>query len=387
MGVYLMRDSKAEPSIFIQFAGQGVKYMDALRGIYTMYPDIRPFINAAISEIKRQASGYDDSCTKFFEKGLDVDQWILAPEKTPDLSYLLSSPVSHPLVYLTQIAGYLSMVLEGMDQTKLLANTHSATGFSTGIVTAILVSLGLPFDSLCREAIKVQAMFFWQGVRCQESMLMFGVNPKLSAERYDSTEGSPSCMASITNFPRSRLDEAISLFSDRGAVYPAYELLPGWWIVAGLPDTLEVFNLFIKEKYRAHKSVWRFIPSTIGAHSPFLARAYAASSEAARALGIAFSGRDMKIPVWSNDAGEDVRNADNIIEEVMQAYLLHPSYFRKQIKPVLPPTQIRYVLDFGPGTGVASLTENFCAHAGVKVIRCTIPLGRKRLFKEVLPGL
>ena len=381
-----MNVSEDGPSLFIQFAGQGVKYMEDLRRLYTMYPDIRPFMAAAISEIKNQASVYDDSRTGFFEKGLDVDQWIAHPEKTPDLTYLLSSPLSHPLIFLTQISSYLSMVLEGMDQDTLLANTHSATGFSTGIVAAVLVSLGLPYEDFCREAIKVQAMFFWQGVRCQESMLKFGVNPRLSADRYDSAEGSPSCMASITNLPRSRLDEAIASFSDRGTVYPAYELFPGRWIVAGLPDDLEAFNRMIKEKYQTG-TTWRYIPSTIGAHSPFLAHAYETSPRDASVLGLSFSGRDMKIPVWSNDTGEDLRSFDNIIDEVMRAYFLHPAYFRKQIKPVLPPTRIRYVLDFGPGTGVATLTENHSARSGVQVIRCTIPLGRKKLFEEVLPGL
>jgi malonyl CoA-acyl carrier protein transacylase len=382
-----MKDSDAGPSLFIQFAGQGVKYMDDLRRIYTSTPGIRPFMMEAVDEIKRQASAYDDSRTGFFEKGLDVDQWIISPEKTPDLAYLLSSTLSHPLIYLTQISGYLSLVLGGMDQERLLANTHSATGFSTGIVAAILVSMGLPYDDFIREALKVQAMFFWQGIRCQESMLTFGVNPKLSADLLDSAEGSPSCMASVTNLPRSRLDEAISLFSEQGTVYPAYELFPGRWIIAGLPDDLMVFNGFLKERYAAQNVAWRFIPSTIGAHSPFLAHAFDTSPRDAKALGISFSGQDMKIPVWSNDTGEDLRNLDPIIDEVMRAYFLHPAYFRRQIKPVLPPTGIRYVLDFGPGTGVATLTENHSARSGVQVVRCTIPLGRKILFDEVLPGM
>lgn len=374
-----------EPTIFIQFAGQGVKYMEELRRLYSMYPDVRPFIMDAVSEIKKQAETYDDSRTCFFTGGLDVDQWITCPEKTPDLAYLLSSPLSHPLIFLTQITGYLSLRKEGMDQDRILAHTHSATGFSTGIVAAILVSLGLPYDALCREALKVQAMFFWQGIRCQESMLHFGVNPRLSAELYDSAEGSPSCMASINNLTRSKLEDAISLFSNNGKVYPAYELLPGRWIVSGLTHDLKEFNLFLKKYAKA--ATWRYLPSTIGAHSPFLAYAFETSPKDAARLDLSFSGKDMKIPVWSNDAGTDLRLADNILNEVMRAYFLYPAAWRKQITPILPPTRIRYVLDFGPGTGVATLTENHSARSGVQVIRCTIPLGRKKLFEEVLPGL
>jgi fatty acid synthase subunit beta len=216
-----------DPSIFIQFAGQGVKYMEDLRRLYTQYPEVRPFIHDAVSELNRQLEHYDDSRTRFFIHGLDADKWIQTPETTPGLSYLLSSPLSHPFIYLTQITGYLSVLKEGLDQEKLLAHTHSATGFSTGIVAAVLVSMGLSYDSLCRMALKVLAMFFWQGVRCQESMLRFGVNPFLSEDLYDSPEGSPSCMASISNLVRSKLDSAISSVSDNGNIYPAYELFPG----------------------------------------------------------------------------------------------------------------------------------------------------------------
>jgi|GEM_PF-2423356 len=382
-----MKESETGPALFIQFAGQGVKYMDELRRIYTSTPGIQPFIMAAVDEIRRQAERYDDSATGFFAQGLDVDRWILHPETTPDNGYLLSSPLSHPLIFLTQISGYLSLVLDGMDQDLLLANTHSATGFSTGIVAAVLVSQGLPFDDFVEKALKVQAMFVWQGIRCQESMLSFGTNPRLEPELLETAEGCPSCMASVSGLPRSALDEAMSLFSKTGTVYPAYELFPGRWIVAGLPDDLSAFNRLIKDRHPSNSVTWRYIPSTIGAHSPFLAHAFATSPEDARNLGLSFSGKEMKIPVWSNDTGEDLRRLDPVLDEIMRAYFLHPAFFRRQIKPVLPPTRIRYVLDFGPGTGVATLTENHSARSGVQVIRCAIPLGRKILFEEVIPRL
>lgn len=379
-----MNDTGETP-IFIQFAGQGVKYMDDLRRMHATCPGIRPFIQDAIAEIKTQAALYDDARTGFFDRGLDVDHWIASPEATPDLGYLLSSPLSHPLIFLTQISSYLSLLADGVDQDRLLARTHSATGFSTGIVAAILVSMGLDMADVCRLALKVQAMFFWQGVRCQESMLGYGVNPRLDGSLYDSVEGSPSCMASISHLMRGKLDQAIAAFSDKGSIYPAYELFPGRWIVSGLPEHLAAFNQELK--IREPQAVWRYIPSSIGAHSPFLAHAYDASPRDARRLGLSFEGRDMKIPVWANDTGEDLRGLDDILDQVMRAYFLCPAMWRKQISPILPPAKIRYVLDFGPGTGVASLSENHCANTGVQVIRCAIPLGRKKLIDEVGPQL
>lgn len=374
-----------EKSLFIQFAGQGVKYMDDLRRIYQTTPGIRPFIHEALDTLTAQASVYDDSRTGFFAKGLDVMTWINAPETTPDLGYLLSSPLSHPLIYLTQISSYMSFLLEGVNKDTLIERTHSVTGFSTGIVAAILVSMGLSYDELCAWALKVMAMFVWQGIRCQEAMATHGVNPQLVPERINSAQGSPSCMASITNLTRARLDDAISSCAGEARIYPAYELFPGRWIVSGLTHDLEVFRDYLAG--HENQAEWRYIPSTIGAHSPLLAHAFETSPKDAERLGLAFRGEDMVVPVLSNDAGTDIRDSDEILSDVMRAYFLHPAHWRKQISPVLPKTTVRYVLDFGPGTGVASLTENHCARSGIQVIRCSIALGRKKFLDELMPDL
>ncbi len=192
-------------------------------------------------------------------------------------------------------------------------------------------------------------------------------------------------MAGINNITRDLLDEDIEAFSEYGVVHPAYELVPERWIVSGLPENLIAFSRFIKE--RRKEAEWRFTPSTIAAHCPFLNYALKTSPLDAERIGLEFRGEDLKIPVWSNDTGEDLRNSENIILDVMRAYFTRPAIWRSQIAPLLSSADIKYVLDFGPGPGVASLTENNTTESGLQVIRCTVPLGRRRLFEEVLPSL
>ncbi len=373
-------------TLFVQFAGQGVKYMDELRQLYARYAHIRPFIHEAIAEIKKQASLYDDADTNFFKWGLDVDRWIEHPEQTPELGYLLSSTISHPLIYLTQISNYISFVQDSVDQEKLLRHTHSTTGFSTGVVASLLFSLGLPMDELFNVALKVQAMFFWQGVRCQESMLEYGSKLELDMSLYKSEEGSPSCMATVTNVLRRQLDELIAAFSEKnGKVYLAYELYPGRYTVSGLPEDLAEFGKFLKD----HKdsASLRFVPSTIGAHSPFLSYALEKSPADIQRIGLEFRTQDLKIPVWSNNMGTDLRESDNIMQDVITSYFVLPGTWRKQILPLVPPSNINYVLDFGPGSGVASLTWKHISNTNIQVINCSMPIGRKMFFDEVLPIL
>ena len=373
-----------KPRIFIQFAGQGMKYMDELRRLYKMSPAIQPFVREAASVIQREFSSYDDSKTGFFNHGLDVMRWIEYPEETPDLAYLLSSPLSHPLIYLCQITTYLSVLEEGLDPDWLLAHTHSTTGFSTGIVAAVLVSMGLQLSEFREMALKVQAMFFWQGVRCQQSISQFGIRPELNAAQLDIGDGSPSCMASINNINRQQLDELSREFLEYGVVHPAYELLTDRWIVSGLPENLISFSRFIREKNSDFS--WKFIPSTIAAHCPFLKYALLTSPQDAKRIGLILTGSRLKIPVWSNDAGTDLAGSTDIVQDVMRAYFTRPAYWRKQIAPLIEANGITHVLDFGPGAGVASLTESHLGGTETQVIRCTIPLGRKKLFTEILPA-
>lgn len=373
------------PRIFIQFAGQGMKYMDELRRLYRMNPDIQPFIHDAAAVIQRELALYDDAETGFFSQGIDVIRWIESPEQTPDAAYLLSSPLSHPLIYLCQIATYISVIQEGLDPKWLMAHTHSATGFSTGILAAVLAGMGLPLPALKEMALKVQAMFFWQGVRCQQSMARFGIRLDLDPARLDIGDGSPGCMASINNINRQQLDEFNRDFADYGIVHPAYELLPDRWIVAGLPENLIAFSHFIRA--RDPEIGWKFIPSTIAAHCPFLDYALETSPIDARRIGLSLTGSQLKIPVWSNDTGADLGNSTDIVQDVMQAYFIHPAFWQKQIAPLTGLNGITHVLDFGPGAGVASLTESHLTGMQTQVIRCTIPLGRRKLFDEILPVL
>ncbi|MFC1924567.1 hypothetical protein ACFLXA_04315 [Chloroflexota bacterium] len=374
-----------KPIIFVQFAGQGAKYIDELRQLYSTCPAIRPFIQDAIAEIKKQASCYDDTQTAFFPHGLEVDRWLEDKSETPDSGYLLSSPLSHPLIYLCQISNYISILHDGLDQEKLLLNTHSMTGFSTGVVAAILCSMGLPLDELQKLAIKVLSMFFWQGIRTQQCILKLGIRPKLVPGQFNSTEETPSCMANISGLTRDRLEELINSFSSYGIVYPAYELLPDRWVVSGMPDVLVEFNKFLYE--RIDGVGWKYNLSTIAAHSPFLSDALESTPLDVEQLDFDFNTEEMKVPVWSNDTGTDLRISKDVLYDVMQAYFIRPGVWRKQIAPLFPPTCITHVLDFGPGSGMASLTQSHIKESGIQVIRCALPNGRKKLFEEVLPAL
>ena len=370
-----------EKLFYLQFAGQGMKYIDELRKLHNGYRSLRPFIHEAVAALRSQLLECDDGREGYFSKGLDVDRWIEEPETTPDFAYLLSSPVSHCLIYLTQISHYLALLEEGIEHRELQKLVHSVSGFSTGIMASVLTALDLSKNDLWKRAIDMQKMFFWQGLRCQESMDKLAVRLELDEELHNTAEGSPSCMASVAKIPCSKLEAALSDFEEKSSVYLAYKLTPLRSIVSGRPEALRGFRDLLLS--REPKAQWRYVPSTIAAHSPFLAHAFETTPEDARRVGLSLSGEEMVRPVLASNGKGDLRESEDIVSDIMHAYFLETGHWRAQIEPLFKEEGITEVLDFGPGSGVAGLSEMMLARKGTKVRRCSIAFERKMLVQEL----
>jgi malonyl CoA-acyl carrier protein transacylase len=376
-----MGDSASEPRFFLQFAGQGMKYMEEMRRIWTSSPAVQPFIEQAVAAVQHQAAHYDDSVTQFHTHGFDVLRWINEPASTPPWDYLLYSPVSHPLIYVCQVANYLALLEDGVDRRWLQAHTVGTTGFSTGIVAALVSSLDLPKPQLWDKAVRVAAMFFWQGIRSQDAMRQRGVHPRLDAALHESERGCPSAMARLTGVTRSRIDALLTAWGNEGRLHVAYVLNPTACIVSGSPEHLEQFSVTVAQA--EPELTWRYVNSTIAAHSPYMQFVYDTVPGDAAALGLTFDRSELAVPVTSNRTGADLRESDDIIRAFLQGYALDTGYWGKQLGPCFSGQGATHVLDFGPGTGMASLSETYVARRGIEVIRLALPLGRMQLRKVI----
>jgi fatty acid synthase subunit beta len=373
------------PRLLLQFPGQGTKYLDELRRTYATAPSVRPFVDEAIAAIGAQAALYDDSGTGFFRQGLEVARWMEHPDRAPDFGYLLSSPLSYPLIYLCQMANYLALFQDGLEPRTLLRHTHCATGFSTGIVAAALSSMDLSLDQLQRRALRVQALFFWAGIRVQECTLKRGVRPELR-ELLDETDlGSPSCMARIDGPSRHHLEEKLRESSGDGLVSVGYVLAPARCVIAGMPADLAAFHEFLAAGREPF--TWRYILSTTPAHSPYHEDALEPTLADARRLGLDLDAREMKVPVLSVTEGKDLRESADLLRALLRGYLVDLGFWRRQIAPLFGGHGITDVLDLGPGTGIAGLTASHLGKAKVRVIRCAVPVGRDTFLRELQPAL
>ncbi len=96
-----------EAAIYTVFGGQGniEEYFDELREVYTTYPS---FVEGLVSSSAEhlQTLARDSRADKMYSKGLDVMKWLHDRDTQPDTDYLVSAPVSLPLIGLVQLAHY-----------------------------------------------------------------------------------------------------------------------------------------------------------------------------------------------------------------------------------------------------------------------------------------
>src|SRR5690606_19004784 len=90
--------------IYTIFGGQGniEEYFEELREIHNVYPTFVGELITTSADLLQTLSRHPNA-EKLYPKGLDALAWLQNPDATPDVDYLISAPVSFPLIGLLQL--------------------------------------------------------------------------------------------------------------------------------------------------------------------------------------------------------------------------------------------------------------------------------------------
>lgn len=154
------------------FGGQGNTddYFEELRDLYQTYHvlvgDLIKFSAETLSELIRTTL----EAEKVFTQGLNILEWLENPSNTPDKDYLLSIPISCPLIGVIQLAHYVvTAKLLGFTPGELRSYLKGATGHSQGLVTAVAIAETDSWESFFVSVRKAITVLFFIGVRCYEA--------------------------------------------------------------------------------------------------------------------------------------------------------------------------------------------------------------------------
>ncbi|KJZ78054.1 Fatty acid synthase subunit beta [Hirsutella minnesotensis 3608] len=382
----LRASDEGSAKIYTIFGGQGniEEYFEELREVFQTYPSfVGELITSAAEQL--QTLSNHPSAEKMFPKGLDIMNWLQHADSTPDVDYLISAPVSFPLIGLVQMAHYeVTCKVLGIDPGQFRERISGTTGHSQGIVMAAATSAAGSWDSWREIVGSTLAILFWIGTRSQQAFPTTSMTPTMLRESMDNGEGAPTPMLSIRDLSQQEVQKHINATNhylpENRHISISLINSPRNLVVTGPPTSLYGLNSQLRKvkaptgleqtriphTERKVRFVNRFLPITAPFHSQYLAEATSMIDEDLKDVSIDSS--SLGIAVFDTNTGKDLRTEvkGNVVPALVRLITRDPVNWEKAT--VFP--SATHILDFGPGgvSGLGNLTSRNKEGTGVRVI-------------------
>lgn len=380
-------NSQNNPEIVAIFGGQGNTddYFEELRELYQTYhvitADLIKFAADTLNELIKSTS----DAGKVFTQGFNVIEWLRHPSRTPDTDYLLSIPISCPLIGVIQLAHYaITARLLGFTPGELRSHLKGATGHSQGLATAVAIAEADSWDSFYVSMKKAISVLFFIGVRCHLAYPNTSLPPSIVEDSVENNEGVPSPMLTISNLTQKQVqtfvDETNSHLPQEKHIVISLVNGARNLVVSGPPQSLYGLNLALrKEKapsgldqsripYSERKLKFsnRFLPVASPFHSHLLIPATKFIIQDLQNEKVEFNETDLKIPVYDTFDGKNLKDhKSSIAERIVDCIIRLPVNWELTTR-----FSATHILDFGPGgvSGLGVLTHRNKDGTGVRVI-------------------
>lgn len=376
---------EGQASLYAIFGGQGniEEYFEELREIYNTYSSFLEQLVQRSAELLQSLSR-DARIEKLYPKGLDVLRWLHNRDTQPDTDYLVSAPVSLPLIGLVQLAHYtVTCRMLGLDPGEVRERLSGTTGHSQGIVTAAAIAAADSWESFEKATKDALTILFWIGCRSQQAYPRTSLAPNTLQDSVENGEGSPTPMLSVRDLPKAALQEHVNatnhhLPKERQIAISLTNSARNF-VVTGPPISLYGLNVRLRKVKaptgldqtripftdRKVRFVNRFLPITAPFHSIYLTDAYNQLQEDLKGLQI--SSKGLGVPVFDTATGEDIRgDSGNIVPALTRMITQDPVNWEKATE--FP--NATHIVDFGPGgiSGLGVLTNRNKDGTGVRVL-------------------
>lgn len=385
-------------SVYTVFGGQGndEKYFNELREVFTTYrPLVEDLIISAAQILQQKAA--DSRFSENYSLGMDLLQWLKNHSTQPNDSYLISAPVSFPLIALLQLAHYqIVCKLLGCDPRDMHSMWSGASGHSQGIVVSVIVSISTDWATFHARALEGLEILQSIGARSQEHFAMASLPPSIIENAEAHGEGSPTPMLSVRDLTREEIDPLIYQTNKHLPLTARIGISivngPQNFVITGLPLSLHGFNSQIRMikalpgvsqdrvpfSQRRPTVSNRFLPISAPFHSLYLSEVAGAVDADVR--GITITGTDLCIPVFATDDGRDLtlEGHANLVPALVRMITESPQEWT--VATQFP--NATHVVDFGPGgaSGAGSLINHNKRGTGVKIILASILGGVNSTF-------
>lgn len=376
-------------TLYAVFGGQGniEEYFVELRDLYSTYrPILEDFLTRNAQTLS--ALSRDERTGKVYAKGLDVMKWLHAEESSPDTEYLVSAPVSLPLIGLVQLCHYyVTCKVLGLSPGDFRSCLKGVTGHSQGVITAAAISASSTWEDFSKYSDEALRMLFWIGCRSQQTYPKTSLTPSMLQDSVANGEGMPSPMLSIRDLTQAQVESHVRatnqhLPKDR-QLHISLINGPRNIVVTGPPMSLYGLNLSLRKikaptgldqnrlpfTERKLKFTNRFLPISAPFHSPYLEAAGPIIDSDLKDV-VSLSWENLGIPLYHTNSGKEVSKAScetsSLASELVRMITNQPVHWEQATS--FP--DATHIIDFGPGgvSGLGVLTHRNKEGTGVRII-------------------
>ncbi|KAL6151409.1 hypothetical protein ACJQWK_10672 [Exserohilum turcicum] len=382
------QDAGQTTQTYAIFGGQGntTDYLQELRALFETYTHVvKPILATAEDALRTSLHDASSSRLKHFRHGMEISQWLRRPDSAPSTDYLLSAPVSFPLIGLLQFATY-AVVCWSLQKTpgEVTQTFKGMAGHSQGIVVAATLSTTTTWESLHCALVQALKVLFEIGVAAQEATPGIDVPPSIIAKATNAGEGAPTPMLNVSGCDPKRLkkyiDEVNGFLDESQRV--SISLINGRmnFVVAG--PTLSVCALARKlrrlkaspEEFQDKKPFssrkpefsLHFLPITSPFHTLHLKNT--APSVVAALESVKLCPSMLRVPVYHTHTGQNLMESKvtSIVPDLVEMILCQVNDWPSSTKF----KAATHAVDFGPGgpSGVGSLLSRNTEGTGLRVI-------------------
>ncbi|KAF2106759.1 acyl transferase domain-containing protein [Lophiotrema nucula] len=363
------------------FGGQGntQHYFEELRDLYSTYgcllDDLLDFGSMIFGQLLD-----DETVVDQYPQGLDFFKWLRHPESTPDSDYLLSAPVSFPLIALGQLSSfYVACRIWQLTPGEVVEHLQGSTGHSQGIIVAAGIATCRSWDDFEGAFRSCLIALFYTGCRSQQQFPKKTSWQKMVQDDADAEEPTP--MMNVMHLSRPELEKQVRAFNqhleDNKRVAIALVNGPSNIVVGGPPESLQSFASWLDDLKKAQMKskplsgkilTTRFLPITAPFHTFYLAKTRQIIIDDMIRHNIVIKPSDLLISVYDSKTGRDLREVE---EEALFPILTDAITTQMVDWPCATTFPTRScIIDFGPGetSGVGTLLHRSKEGTGTRVI-------------------
>ena len=379
MSVKLLNDAlQGKAAFFIQFGGQGASwYKEFIK--YKENPEMKLFYEAVFEGIDSGLEYIQN--TPVLTYGFDLKKWFHEPDSLPDEEYLISAPLSLPMIQAAQFAHYENFRLNGYDRDTFMEHSKGASGHSQGVISAGFAVYDIDKTEYYDFIKKYTQYLFLMGIRAQE-IHPDNIATEIEKEKAASLElKNPAPMAALLGSEHKTVEAMVESYNenkdDNEKIFVSLYNTEKNRIVSGHRSSLLKFYEDYKDNLKENEIDFVFLRTTCPFHSAHMRPMIEKFQNDMQNIGFELYGSRLKKPLYSFVDGRNLQHDEKLAMVFCEELMLKPLYWEKGLLPAIQDSSVTHILDFGPGKTSQRLSDDI-----FKSQQCEKPIYSAAVLKD-----